>query len=176
MSTMTAQLLIGSAHPNDGGINPDYYLFLSENGVARWTLIKADFSPESKSSNPIIAQWIPTIDYMLEDAIVMIGLYVLKDEKIIHLANQYINKKTDPQIILFQDASVKGLELLRERARQIDHHYKITLSIFYGSTILNQYSVLKNYQMDAEVCLPVYAREYSVWSKSVMERGDLKEV
>lgn len=68
---MTAQLLIGSAHPNDGGIKPKYYLFLSENGVARWTLIEANFSPQSKSSNPIIAQWIPTIDYMLEDAIVI---------------------------------------------------------------------------------------------------------
>lgn len=108
--------------------------------------------------------------------VVRIGLYVLKDEEIIHLANQHINKKSDPHIVLFQDASEKGLELLRERARQIDHNYKIILSIFYGSTILNQYSVLKNYQMDAEVCLPVYAREYSVWSKSVVERDELKEI
>ena len=33
MASLTAQLLIGSPHPNDGGIIPSHYLFLSENDV-----------------------------------------------------------------------------------------------------------------------------------------------
>lgn len=31
MATFTAQILVGSPHPNHGGINPTYSLFLSEN-------------------------------------------------------------------------------------------------------------------------------------------------
>jgi hypothetical protein len=30
MATLTAQILVGGSHPNQGGINPSHYLFLSE--------------------------------------------------------------------------------------------------------------------------------------------------
>jgi hypothetical protein len=72
MSTMTAQLLIGNAHPNDGGINPEFYMYLSENGVARWTIIKENiFSESINNEDDRVAQWIPTIEHMLEDALIM---------------------------------------------------------------------------------------------------------
>ncbi len=172
MGTMTAQLLIGKAHPYEGGIYPSHYMFLSENGTASWTLYEIN-SP-NKPSKPYIANWIPTVDYLLEDAIVMIGLYVIKDEELIGLAKRYIANFEDTQIRLYEHASELGLEKLRARAKQIEQQYKITLSGFYGSSILNQIEVLEKYQMEVEVCLPVFAREYSVWTKETVEKGSLK--
>ena len=38
MATLIAQILIGSSHPYDGGINPTHCLFLSENSKPAWVL------------------------------------------------------------------------------------------------------------------------------------------
>jgi hypothetical protein len=40
MGTMTAQMLIGTGHPNHDGIGPKRYLFLSENGRPAWLLVE----------------------------------------------------------------------------------------------------------------------------------------
>ena len=173
MSTMTAQILIGKAHPYDGGINPNFTMFLSENSVACWTLIKLNFRETVQPTNPIVVKWIPTIEFMLEDAVMMIGLYVLKDVELIHLAKEHIRTYPGDKIDLYSDASEEGLKEMRARAKQLTNHYKMTLSIFFDSTINRQYKSLKDYKMDIEVCLPAYAREYSVWSKKVEERGEL---
>ena len=49
MGTVTAQILIGSPHPNDGGIIPSHYLFLSENDRPSWTLVRANIFQVSKN-------------------------------------------------------------------------------------------------------------------------------
>jgi hypothetical protein len=49
------------------------------------------------------------------------------------LAKCHFKSKEEPHIILYEDAAENGLDLLRERARQLDRQCKITLSIYYGS-------------------------------------------
>lgn len=175
MATMTAQLLIGSAHPYDGGIYPDYYMYLSENGVARWTIIKENISSEHVQGEDMrIAQWIPTIEYMLEDALLMIGIYILKDEELVKMAKQIFNGEIPKTAALYEEVSTQELEKMRERVRQINHPYKMTLSIFQGSTIMKQVKVLEAYPMDVELCLPVYLREYNTWSQKQETKGELE--
>ena len=48
MGTVTAQILIGSPHPNDGGIIPSHYLFLSENDRPSWSLVGANIFQENE--------------------------------------------------------------------------------------------------------------------------------
>ncbi len=80
MATFTAQILVGSPHPNHGGINPTHSLFLSENSRPAWILV--DPYPDSGPRNSRIV-WIPTLENMLEDALLMIAVYVCKDDGIL---------------------------------------------------------------------------------------------
>ena len=66
MGTMTAQILVGSSHPNHDGIQPTHWLFLSENSKSAWVLTSQNIFEEDITTNQII--WIPSIDNMLEDA------------------------------------------------------------------------------------------------------------
>ncbi|HEY4552609.1 MAG TPA: hypothetical protein VIG80_05405 [Bacillaceae bacterium] len=173
MGAITAQILIGKAHANDGGINPEYQMFLSENSAPVWLLKKLDIFSR-KDSDAQTIKWIPTVEHMLEDAVLMIGLYAAKDKQLLQMESEYFNRKEKGITELYRDVTPSGLEMLRRRARQLEHGYKITLSIFYGSSIRSQTEVLKEYKTDVEVCMPVYAREYSVWSKQVEEKGKLE--
>lgn len=176
MATMTAQILVGMAHPYDGGINPEYYMYLSENGVARWTIIDENISHRHiGSGDQRIAQWIPTIEHMLEDALIMIGIYIEKDEILIGLAKQFFNGEVPRMAELYKEVSEKALGMMRDRARELNFSNKIILSIFNGSTIARQLPVLENYKIDVEVCVPVYLREYNVWSSRQEATGRLDQ-
>ena len=48
MSTITAQILVGSPHPNKDGIIPSNYLFLSENSAPGWVLVRENIDNEEK--------------------------------------------------------------------------------------------------------------------------------
>jgi hypothetical protein len=112
---------------------------------------------------------------MLEDALLMVALHVWKDEKLIQMAKQFFQKDKTNHILLYEDIDAKALDLMRERTRQLDGCGKITISVFRGSTVHNQVPVLKEYQMDVEVCMPIYVREYSVWTKQTQSIGSLEE-
>ncbi|WP_332632535.1 hypothetical protein [Halalkalibacter flavus] len=43
--------------------------------------------------------WIPTLEGLLEDALLRVGLYVLKGEQLVELANCYLNKPKDRKAI-----------------------------------------------------------------------------
>jgi hypothetical protein len=168
MSTMTAQFLIGDAHPYDGGINPTHSLFLSENSIPRLILSSLDSSEEK-------IVWLPTLEHMLEDILLMISLHVWKDEELTRMAEQFFRKNNNKNILLYEDIEAKALEMMRERVRQFEGSGKLTISVFRGSSILNQLPILQNYQMDVEVCVPSFVREYSVWSNQTQSMGSLEE-
>ncbi|ETI70547.1 hypothetical protein [Neobacillus vireti] len=166
MATMTAQILVGSAHPYDGGINPDYYMFLSENGMARWTIVSENMSAKHiQSGDQRMAQWIPTIEFMLEDALLMIGIYILKDNALVNMTKQFFNEEIPRTADLNRDFPAKALEMMRKRTCELEFQYKMTLSVFKGSSILKQLKILEEYPMDVEVCVPVFLREYNIWNQ-----------
>nr|WP_263327193.1 hypothetical protein [Neobacillus sp. Marseille-Q6967] len=174
MATFTSQILIGQKHSYDSGIiNISHTLYLSEKSRPAWIL-----SPASDGSHDYSQQkmtWIPTLENMLEDALVMIGLYVLKDKELINMANQFFHHPNKDFIELYHDIDPKDLEQLYIRARKIESSHKIILSVFQGSSIVRQLPVLKHYQNDIEVCKSIYTKEFSLWSRQFEEFGDLVE-
>jgi len=74
MATMTAQILVGRPHTNHDGINPTHYLFLSENSRPAWVLVSQNIFPKEQRDHSRIT-WIPTVENMLEDALLMIALH-----------------------------------------------------------------------------------------------------
>ena len=84
MATFTCQILIGKKHSYDSGIiNISHTLYLSENSRPALILSPTEEFTANKQVQQKIT-WIPTLENMLEDALVMIGLYVLKDQQLIN--------------------------------------------------------------------------------------------
>jgi len=81
LSTITAQILIGTEHPYHGGINPTHYLFLSENDSPAWILVNENITGEISDFERVI--WNPTTENMFEDALFMINLYIEKNKTLI---------------------------------------------------------------------------------------------
>ncbi|MCT8136970.1 hypothetical protein H1D32_03990 [Anaerobacillus sp. CMMVII] len=169
MGTFTAQLLVGSAHPYEGGIyGITHTLQLSENGRPAWILNSTNDAKKAK------IMWIPTLEHMLEDALLMIGLYVWKDEALCKMKERYFTNQQKNYIQLYDDIDPKYLEEMRARCRDISSTSKIMISVFEGSTIETQLPVIRAYDYDFEVCLSVFQKAYNVWSGEREERGLLK--
>jgi len=137
----TAFIIVGSRPYITYGLpNPGYILLLYENDRPSWELVP--LYPELKE-NPVI--WIPTIDGMLEDALVMIGVHVVKDEKLRKLASKVFKMPLDSKIELHKAG--KRLEKLRKATREILQRYDISLIIapLEDSTIIRQLDILKEY-------------------------------
>lgn len=172
MATLTAQLLVGHAHPNHGGINPSHYLFLSENDRPAWMLVPQHvFENDTEVEEKVI--WVPTVESMLEDALLMIALHVLRDEDIIRLAERYLPNQGGGRVELYENVNKTHLKELHERNRNIQTDYKLVVTAFKDSTILRQLAVLENYRMDLEVCTPTYSRLYSRWEDRTNIEGSL---
>ena len=171
MSTLTAEILIGAPHIYHGGIAPTHYLFLSENSKPAWILIKENVARRGGIGKKIV--WIPNVENMLEIGFLMVAYHVLKDENIINMSeelNSDIKKDFVHFYSLFDEKSENELYKLCKNLKQFP---KLIISIFQTSTLLGQLHVIEKYNMDVEVCLPVYTRQYSAWSEKVEIKGNL---
>ncbi|WP_209121149.1 hypothetical protein [Alkalihalobacillus sp. BA299] len=175
MATFTCQILIGQKHSYDSGIiNISHTLYLSENSRPAWILSPIDELNANKQIQQKIT-WIPTLENMLEDALVMIGLNVLKDKQLISLANQHFKHPNKNFIELYNDVNSVGLQELYKQARKIESPHKVIISVFQGSSIVKQLPVLKHYENDIEVCKSIFTKEFSLWTRKFEEIGSLNE-
>ena len=92
MATFTAQILIGHDDPYHEGIIPYSYMFLSENSRPAWILRSF---PDCANAIPFPEiVWIPTLGNIVEDAMLMIGIYIVKDNVLIDQANNFLGGNT----------------------------------------------------------------------------------
>ena len=174
MGTMTAQILVGHSHQNHGGIIPKHSLFLSENSRPAWVLTKLDLGPERKDEIKQKVTWIPTHN-MLEDALLMISIYVTKEKKVKKAAQKYfseLNKEKGP-IELYEDISEDDRQKLYELNRELDHNYTMAISVFDRRF---NYKVLEEYSMNVFVCTTDFKRMYSAWQDEIRTVGDLDKI
>ena len=152
----TAFIVVGSRPYITYGLpNPGYLLVLYENDAPSWELIP--LYPDMKEK-PVI--WIPTINGMLEDALVMIGVHVVRDEKLRKLAREIFKQPLDSKIEMHKAG--KKLERLRKVAKEVLQRCDIGLVIapLKDSTILRQLGVLKEYgDLWYSLNMPVSKRE-----------------
>ena len=143
---LTTFIIVGNSPSFTPGIpNPGYLLLLHENDRPAWELIPLYPELQMDLGRPSIV-WIPSIESMLEDALLMIGIYVVKDEEIIENAKMAFRGSLDRRIeIHFTDR--KKLKNLRSIARRKLQNYDIALVIIpeEDSTILKQLDILRKY-------------------------------
>lgn len=172
MVTFTAIIMLGHSHRFHQGIaQVDYSLYLSENSRAAWMLKKENLFNEEANKEKVIT-WIPTPDNMLQDALLMFGLYVYQDEQLIQQAEWVFNRSIDQirEIYIIEKAK---LFPLYERAKELGEGSKLVITVLEGSTILKQLGVLSEYKMEIEVVKTVYSRHFNEWDEQIVESGDL---
>ncbi|RLI75424.1 hypothetical protein DRP04_13490 [Archaeoglobales archaeon] len=176
MGSANAFIMVGRPDPLHNGIYPTHCLILHENDKPWWVLTPIfRFPDECKPENCKIIVWIPTVEHMLEDALLMIGIYVLKDKELVSLAMRFFKNKEENRIWLYNDIDRKNLKKLREVCKRILPRYnvKIVVAITLDSTILRQVEVLKEYEVECEVCIARFRRDRDYWGDGKL--GEFKE-
>lgn len=154
MESITAQILVGLSQPDQKGINPTHYLFLSENGHPAWILVRQNIY-EAQHGNTSRIIWIPTIKNMLEDALLMVGIHVCGHKELLTPARTFSNKIESEYLELSSELTDSQREQLYQICRTIPGIPKIVICAFRDSAILGQFSVLVKYGMDIEVSSPL---------------------
>ncbi len=172
MATLTAQILVGGPHPNHDGINPTHYLFLSENHRPAWILVDQNIFQGKQLGHSKIT-WIPTVENMLEDALLMIAIHVRKNREIIEHAKDFCSEIQTDRLELYSVLEESQLKQLYQECRAITDFPKLIVSVFRRSTIEKQLPLLEEYKMDVEICRVNYSRLYSSWTKDTKIEGSL---
>lgn len=173
MGTITAQILVGEAHPNHGGIYPTHVLYLSEDSKPAWILETHNILVEPVSKQkPII--WIPTLEHMLEDALLMVSCYVAKHPQIYALVQEKKDHAKDSSLQLYQMFEKEELAHLHAINQNISSRLKLIVNVFEGSTIRKQLNILEKYGMEVEVLVPTFSRLFSRWSNQWITTGSLQ--
>ena len=152
-TTTTATILIGSGHPNDGGIEVKNIIELTEGSRPAFILTDKDSSAEKKVM-------IPTIENMLDDVYFMIA---------VHLLGLTVTKKTihTDDIISMYDLFDKDerAELYKNVKSQMESfNLKLTFNLYQDSTLLNFIDKIKDYPLDYEITTTHSIRERSMWN------------
>ena len=171
MATLTAQMLVGSAHPNHGGINPTHYLFLSENDRPVWILVPQNVLGRGEARSDRVV-WIPTLEHMLDDAMLMVAVHVLGHENLARRLDSLV--EPSDRIVLYDISEDDRQELYAlSREALSSGTLKIVLSVLTDSTVLRHVGTLADYAVDVEVCKPAFIRLSSPWTEDTRTEGEL---
>ena len=151
MGTITAQILVGNEHPYHGGIEPIHYMFLSENSRPAWMLVEQNIYP-SQQRFPKIT-WIPTKEHMLEDALLMIAIHLIKNQELTDMITEEFPNLLSERVEYYNAVNEDKRSQLQKMCRTIPSWPKLCISVFQGSSIQNELNVLKNYSVKTEICL-----------------------
>jgi len=162
---ITAQFLIGymdHLSEDRGGILPTHWLFLTENNRPALVLLTNSIFNgfhEQKGKERIV--WIPSLENIMEDALLMIALYVLGDEQISSLARKYIKFIEDNRVEVYQDISEERRDELYHACQLIKDWRKIVLAVQEGSFLLKHLNKLENYRAEFELLLPANFKSFT---------------
>jgi len=155
---MTAFIIVGSSHIYHGGIYPERMLRLHENSRPGWVLPALPSVQALDEPAPAQTVWIPTVDGMLEDGLLMLVLCIFQPPDLIEKANRMFRCDWKERAELHENIDQTDLVELRELSRQFPLPGKIVVTVLMESHLLRQISRIKDYPWEAEVCTWQYAR------------------
>jgi len=164
MASITALAHLGFAHPNDGGLRPEYLFQLSEGDRPGWVLDPAFVFRQDeqrlKLKRPLV--WIPTLEHMAEDLLVMIGVHILRDEPLLDLMRGCGIGPFTTQLELYS-VPTEVRDALYARCQVYEGRWKLALSVLDGSSLHHALSSLSKYKFQLEVCRSSFVRYVDRW-------------
>ncbi|GAA4106204.1 hypothetical protein [Zhongshania borealis] len=171
MATYSAQILIGTGHPNDGGISHDYNsLKLAEGDSIAWIAIKDGRRHV----------WLPrNVCTVLEDGLLMAAALYMDDSDSGQTLSKLILDSTgttkfnrvslsDYPRISFTETFNKLSDELNTDAKTHQKRLKMIFTIFNGSALNRQIDQISSLGCDVEILTTSYIKEYSPWSEAQM--------
>ncbi len=155
MATMTAQILIGSPHTYHGGINPTHKIYLSENSRPALILTREDIHEKGTKDTFEKVTWIPTLENMLDDILLMVSFFILKDEYISQELSKIDVKKLN-FLEMYEDIDKETRLKLYKSNKEIIGGYKdlkFIFSIFEGSSLISAINEVKLFKIEHELCI-----------------------
>ena len=149
MSTTTAFILAGKAHPNDGAINPYHCIQLSEGNAPHFTMRawvedELIYQDLAKDQTRVL---IPTLTDPLDDLILMLMVFAVKDmNSAIFPENGVINMDSfsfETRFQLYEEAKVLASKTV----------LKLVVSIIDKQTLLSEEQLLrlKDYGIEYQI-------------------------
>lgn len=165
----TAQILIGNPHPNRGGITAIHKIDLTEGSRPAWNLHSVDHS--SVRTRSVV--WIPTIEHMLDDALLMAAIHAFQSEPIRSMFSSFSDKIDESRLELYEDLTSSQRQHLYKQCRELEDFPKVVVMLFEDSCLNSYIGVIADYRMECEVLMPIYTRLYSNWTRETMINGEL---
>jgi hypothetical protein len=152
MATITATIFVGSVHPNDGGIIPTHYIFLSEGSkpVLSFRSIK-----DAETTQVIL----PTIENTIEDIYLLISFFFLKK---INFSANLIGSEELSMYDLFSKQERFSLYAQNKEFLQ-SQELKIVFNLLDGCHLLSQLETIQAYPSDYEITTTIQKREHTNW-------------
>lgn len=156
MASMTAQILFGRDNYFHGGINPTHACFLSENSRPAWVLIPFPslvFGGLEVPAKPPV--WIPTLEHLLEDALLMLTLHLVQPPELVAVADLQFRCDWRQRAELYTDITPEALAELRAAVRRLklaSPLAKLVVTVMEGSDIHGKTGVLADYPWLYEIC------------------------
>ena len=180
MATYSGLILVGTQHPNDGGLlynREPRRMWLSENSRAAWCLdTTARAIRDGRRAQTVLLPRRP--GSILDDGLLMIATHVLKIEEVKSaLINVLDCEELPARIDLKKAISTEQHQSLVELSRKHSvGYFKLIISTFSGCSMERQLPILSEYGHDVEVLSPSYTRLYSRWLKSTVIQGNLSDM
>jgi hypothetical protein len=155
MSTMTAHILIGNSHIYHEGIIPFHRIYLSENSRPALIFIDDNINWDKPKETFSKVTWIPTIENMLEDVLLMVSVFAVKDKDVLQQISKFIKKGLE-YLEMYDDFKENQRQILYSLNKKRINEYKdlkIIFSIFNGSTLRSAIKNIKDYKFDYELCV-----------------------
>ena len=167
MGSYSATMLVGQAHPNHGGIIPTHEMYLRENDRPSWEMMSHSSMIDKKNL------WLPSVEHMLEDGLLMINALILRNQTIRSSLTRFCKKLSAVEIYSIPNNEIIKLYEISRNA-YAESKIKIVLSVYEQSTLVKQVTVLKDYDIDMELCMPIYTKIHSSWTGKTIIKGKLK--
>ncbi len=162
MGTMTAHVLIGDSHPNDGGIRPHWAVQLSENSRPHLVLHNNVNYLAKPVKAPLYFEWTPSIENGVEDILTMIALHAIDDYPLKEKMTSLYPEIFKQRVHVYEIPGDIRSELYQE-IRNVTNWPKLVVSLYRGCYLENKIALLEELDIDFEICLSVRAREKSNW-------------
>ncbi|TVQ25838.1 MAG: hypothetical protein EA383_07165 [Spirochaetaceae bacterium] len=180
MATFTAQVLIGSSHPNHDGIIPTHALLVSENSRAALVLmpfgvhegeVRAD-----DATNPRRIVWIPHPAHVVDDLVLQVLVHVMREPAVSSGAEEIIPGLTTAEHVDLSELNAADRGTLSALCLGVAFIPKLVVTLLGGSLLTPNITRFGDYTMDIEICSVAYQRQYSGWSKKTHISGDLEGI
>lgn len=158
MGIMTAEVIVGSDHPFHDGIHPQVRVELWENSRPAW-LIK-------KGNEEVAVRMIPTLDHMVEDLMLLIGLHVVRDQGLIDAVEKSIQNGSLEDLALYEAFDEKQRRALYQRCRMVAYPLTLVFLIFDTSSL----SYIKEILADYDVSVRVFREDREAHEAFVLEK------